>query len=645
MVLVRRINAYFLKAQVMLGLFIASFFSLAVPVSAQENHSYSYDSINYAIQVNTDTTVDVVETQTYRFVGEYHQGWRNIPKKDFDDLTDVSVTDAEGRALTYSSKQLEKTNPSSWGKYATFYKDGEYVIEWYYDARDTTQTWILRYTLHGALAFYDDHDELYWNLFTAYTVPIGSVDAEVVLPRAVEDAGTLKESLYVEGVGGASGSRHTTTGFHFFANDLIPGATATIAPGWPKGLVDTGAYWRSWLLRNWGFIGAAAVAGVTILFLWFRWYFTERFRTGRGVVIPEYEPPKQLTPMMAEVLVYERLSPKSWSATVIDLAVRGYLTIEEIQENNKRGKSIRGVLVLLIIGIGIAMTVGVSGGSLSELIDFLVLGLLVIVLLLSFRGGKFLSTPSYILHRVQSSTTEIHNLEEYEKAFLDALFENGNRLSLKEVQQDTKAASSLGKKIQEISRSALQETAQDTRAYDVDFRAWKWAGPFMYIAPGLYLGLMFAMVEDSAVGGSTVFFSMLVLCLTMGYLFVRYNPRLNRAGQIFREEWLGFKLYLETAERYRLQNLTPATFEKFLPYAIIFGVEKEWGKTFEGITVSPPVWYSGSNFSSGKFSASGFSTSFSASFASAFASSGGSGASGGGGSAGGGGGGGGGGAS
>jgi uncharacterized membrane protein len=131
---------------------------------------------------------------------------------------------------------------------------------------------------------------------------------------------------------------------------------------------------------------------------------------------------------------------------------------------------------------------------------------------------------------------------------------------------------------------------------------------------------------------------------------IKYNPRLSKEGRIFKEEWLGFKLYLETAERYRMQNLTPEIFEKYLPYAIIFKIEKEWAKNFDSIITSEPVWY-GHTVHGGhvggvtNFSASSFSTSFSSSLSSAFASSGASGASGGGGSAGGGGGGGGGGAS
>jgi uncharacterized membrane protein len=98
-----------------------------------------------------------------------------------------------------------------------------------------------------------------------------------------------------------------------------------------------------------------------------------------------------------------------------------------------------------------------------------------------------------------------------------------------------------------------------------------------------------------------------------------------------------------------MQNLTPDLFEKYLPYAMIFNVEKKWAKNFETMHLPPPQWYHsavvagsvGGHGSTSSFSPSAFSSSFISSFSSSFSSSSGSG---GGGSAGGGGGGGGGGA-
>ena len=207
-----------------------------------------------------------------------------------------------------------------------------------------------------------------------------------------------------------------------------------------------------------------------------------------------------------------------------------------------------------------------------------------------------------------------------------------------------------------------QETELDTGAYEIEVskehRLW-WAVVITFIGlfvlsffVGPYIGLQ-----------SYVLFATIILCTAALVSFVRHEARLSKEGQILKEEWLGFKLYLETAEKYRLQSasrrITPDLFEKYLPYAIVLGVEKKWGEAFRGINVSQPSWYGGTTIGSyvrsssivgsgnfGNFSASIFSASFSSSFTSAFASSGaGGGASGGGGGAGGGGGGGGGGAS
>ena len=41
----------------------------------------------------------------------------------------------------------------------------------------------------------------------------------------------------------------------------------------------------------------------------------------------------------------------------------------------------------------------------------------------------------------------------------------------------------------------------------------------------------------------------------------------------------------------------PEVFEKFLPYAMVFGVEKAWAKEFEGIYTEPPKWYKDNNMS------------------------------------------------
>jgi hypothetical protein len=76
----------------------------------------------------------------------------------------------------------------------------------------------------------------------------------------------------------------------------------------------------------------------------------------------------------------------------------------------------------------------------------------------------------------------------------------------------------------------------------------------------------------------------------------------------------GFKDFLARVEKGRLEKLddTPQLFEKYLPYAMAFGVDNRWAEAFANIAVPRPQWYRGKNnnffpvqFVSGLNSASG----------------------------------------
>ena len=68
---------------------------------------------------------------------------------------------------------------------------------------------------------------------------------------------------------------------------------------------------------------------------------------------------------------------------------------------------------------------------------------------------------------------------------------------------------------------------------------------------------------------------------------------------VFRDELLegilGFSEFLERVEsdKYERIDMTPDLFERFLPYAMAFGVEKKWASAFDGISQSAPQWYRG----------------------------------------------------
>ncbi|MEA1929352.1 MAG: DUF2207 domain-containing protein [Patescibacteria group bacterium] len=623
---------------------------------AQGGRRYHYPAIDYQITVNEDTTFDVIERQTYSFRGSYHQGWRDIPLNKISDIDVLSVVDGlSNKPLAYSSEQLDKLDPSSWGKYTVFRQDGAVVIEWYYNLANTTHDWVLKYRVHGGLSFLSDKDELYWNLFTDYKVPVNEVSAIVFLPANRFTTNQLSTHAYSN----QARSRNEildfrTARFHFYGAQ--PGEDVTIAFGWPRGLVDRGVFWRWWFQHNWAYLLSILIVLVTALHSLIRWYQLERAPLRSRTIVPEYEPPEKLKPAMAELIVKERMSNRAWAATVVDLAVRGHVEVEEMSASkvwqwfSKNARPIFWGLIIIFLAL---LVVGSASDSIfssfGSLVPFIMapVFLLLIMFNIAIRFGGKAGT-----YRLAKTGATADDLEDYEKEFLSLLFRGRQTVSTKDLSKRSRSASSgFRSQMFALRKRLYKETTQDTQAYEVPLRTWNIpavALVFLLVWAAVFFGGL-----ASALGGPVklVILAISVLTSLLWLWQFKYNPRLSPRGVKLKQDWLGFILYLKTAEKYRLQNLTPELFEKYLPYAMIFGVEKKWGKAFESLHMQAPGWYRGTVSSGhvsagtvGAFSASAFSASLSSSFASAFSSSSG-GASGGGGGAGGGGGGGGGGAS
>ena len=82
----------------------------------------------------------------------------------------------------------------------------------------------------------------------------------------------------------------------------------------------------------------------------------------------------------------------------------------------------------------------------------------------------------------------------------------------------------------------------------------------------------------------------IVLIATFKLMSVR-----TAAGRDLMQHTLGFRLYMNTAEKYRQQFAEKAEiFTQLLPYAIVFGCVTRWAKAFEGIDTSRSAsWYVG----------------------------------------------------
>lgn len=616
----------------------------AVEDSATLTRSYEYASIIYHIQVNKDSTFDVKEDQTYDFHGTYHQAERNIPHNKISDVTDVAVYDTDlSHPLLLSTTALDKTDPTSWGRYFVSKKSDQTIINWYYDQTNTSHTWIVTYKVHGGISFWRDHDEIYWNLFTSYTVPIRRVEAEVNIPANSFSVDSENATLYRTTANPLTTTISDNHSVYFETENIVSKESVTIAYGWPKGLISQSAFWLDWLrIYIWYLLSGLAVFGSLVYGLLF-WFFKEKFRTGRGTVIPQYEPPEDLRPVEAEALVMEGATSKGWSATVVDLAVRRYVKIEEESKAN-----------FWIQYVPLTVFLVISFLSLVSFINFKGLGIWVFLVVPVYAGSVFSlkrgGASGYKVILAKSDYDSDEKLKPYEKNFLAALFAKGEtEFSTAKIRLDPIRSREMFAKMQKLQEDLYRTIDLETKAYTVGLEKKKYS---ILTRVAVLAALFFLPGLFSVLPAPGFFLVVLAVSLAGLWSFIRYNPRLNKQGQIQKEDWLGFKMYLETAEKYRLANLTPETFQKFLPYAMIFGVEKKWGRAFAGINMPLPEWYHGRYANASipgrgatTFSSVSFSESFSSSFSSAFASSGGSGASGGGGSAGGGGGGGGGGAS
>lgn len=297
------------------------------------------------IHINTNGTIDVEEKIIYDFGDEQHHGiFRDIPytltnpdgKKFNMELDSFTVQDAQGRKQKY-----EKTTDS--GNIHLKIGDADRYVS-------GVNTYIVKYKVSGALRYFSDHDELYWNITgSGWNVPMSDVQSTVLLPATVSGP-QLKLACYT----GSKGS--TTTDCTFNSDDrsiyfsaksaFNPYEGLTIVVGFPKGIVTVlepkpvfsqtplGIFLTK---VAWGAAGVAA-------FWWYIWYpvsvIMKWFRFGRdprgtvGEVRAGFEPPKgpggePLTPSETGAILDESVDQRDIAALLVDLARRGHLRIDE----------------------------------------------------------------------------------------------------------------------------------------------------------------------------------------------------------------------------------------------------------------------------------------------------------------------------
>ena len=194
----------------------------------------------------------------------------------------------------------------------------------------------LTYHTNRQLGFFDDHDELYWNVTgNEWAFPINKASARVKLPPTV-----LVDEILVEAYTGSRGSRgrdYTAevlgTGPAVFSTTrtLRAGEGLTLVASWPKGHIEEPSISdkAGYFLRD----NRVAVISLFGLGALLSYYLIVWLKVGRdpetGTIVPLFHPPDNLSPAAMRYVYRMGFDNKAYSAALLNMAVKGYLTIED----------------------------------------------------------------------------------------------------------------------------------------------------------------------------------------------------------------------------------------------------------------------------------------------------------------------------
>jgi len=529
---------FFLPVRSRPFLYLLSLLCLLCLPSALFAKELRIEKFDCEVVITPDGAIDVTENIQVHFIGSpWHGLYREIPVEYVTPqglnyslfLSIKSVTDAAGNKLRYEVSRERQ------------YRKLKIYVP---NADDSRQTISIEYTVSDALRFSEEYDEFYWNVTGDFwQVPIQSASARIVLPegttniRAKAFAGAYRSTAQntdVEVVGnGVEARTRQPLAYH-------EGLTVSVA--FDKGFVHepTGADKASLFLRsNWP-LGTPIAAFFIMFWLWWTRGRDPRLRP----IAAQYAPPDQLTPGEAGTLVDNSADMRDITASIVDLAVRGYLVIEEKQQDHLLG---------------------------------------------------LIHDKNYIFH-LKKPAAEWTSLKPHEQELLNGIFSGGtaDTVSLTDLQNRFyKNLPEIKNRIFEslVSHGYYLHRPDTTRA--------------AYIGTGVVTGII------TVWGGSALAASMGIAPLAFilaGILtaaavcgFGWFMTPHTMQGVRTLEGVLGFEDFLKEvdSDRFNRTIKTPEMFEKFLPFAMALGVEKNWSKAFQGIYNQPPSWYQGGTYSGG----------------------------------------------
>ena len=480
------------------------------------------------ITVESDGSAVVVERISLAFTGQFNGIYRKIPIEypgpsgtNYELFLNVeSVTDGQGGKLKYESSVA----------------DHQLALKIYIpDAADATRVVEITYLVRDGTRFFKDYDEFYWNVTgNDWPVPIDHASATVHFPGPA--AGSLRAQAFT----GVYGSKQRD------ATATVDGADVrfeTTTPLPMRGGLTIDVYIPNDILREpgaltrfWWFLAGNPVLflpPVTVLGMFLLWWYKGRDPDPGVSVAPMYEPPAGISPAEAGTLLDDSIHPRDITSTIVDLAVRGYIKIEETAEK---------------------------------------------VLLFTHKD--------YIFHLLKPSEQWGPDLAPHERVMLENVFAGGPETRLSSLKNRFYTTVP-------IIRADIMSALKNKGVYLLDPES---ANGYSVVAVIVIL-IPFAIFQYLGWANFFSSIPLLILCLGISaviwWLFARVMTAKTVKGARTRVAVLGFQEFMNRVDADRLKRMPPTTFEKFLPYAMALGVEHHWAQAFAGMVKDPPQWYVG----------------------------------------------------
>lgn len=366
---------------------------------------------------------------------------------------------------------------------------------------------------------------------------IGKIRATINLPKDVSPNEVTQKMYAIHGVGSINYYMADNRTLVYEANEVSSEAYLSIEAQLPKSILRPPitkqiAFWIANIPADQYAIGAGVLPIITMIIMLFMIIKRRKDQIISYRAAPISSPPGPVPPAIAGVLIDGQVGAREIAATIIDLANRGYLYI--VQRENY------------------------------------------------FTFGK----------RKSIDLDNLPELRNYERILLSKIFSQKDYKSTKDDVEMRVGHHIFSRKIAQVFLEIYNEATN--LGYFIKnpasvHRRWRYSGIALF-----FLGML-GFIRDSIWAPdpkfTLIFWVGEIAAASVIVKFSGLMPSRSGQGSQVLGQWMAFRRFLKQSTPIKASSTSENLFNKYLPYAIVFGVEPEWAKRFFKATFVKPDWY------------------------------------------------------